>query len=143
MKYFILTLAIGVFIGIDAKAQIGIAVAKDEHNSAIKWQVVGGERNASASTSKARQMLREEGYERVSGLNCREDCGHQLESGYYVVVKAVYNLPSNGRKKISYGLGASERNNEEATKRAISNLKTYDWSWRESYGYEVEKRDDF
>lgn len=145
MRKFRILLALGFFfilISMNAKAQIGIAVAEDENGSSIKWQVVWNKGNSFETEQAAKRMLKAEGYDKVYTLSGGEKRGHHLTSGYWVVVEANHKI-YDGTFKRSYGLGASSSSYSEAEQRAVSNLSQYDGSWDKSDGYEVDKRGVF
>ena len=126
--------------GYSAHAQIAIAVAKDENRSTIHWQLVW---NAGYKTeSIAKQKLRDMGYENVFTLTGGKDCGHNLTSGYWVIVETTFKM-YDGKMKTSYGLGASSHSYSEAENRAVKNLSIHDWSWSKKHGYQVIERGTF
>ncbi|MCH8558633.1 MAG: hypothetical protein LAT84_12460 [Balneolia bacterium] len=126
----------------EANAQIAIAVAKDDNGSAIEWRVSTNGGSAWSTERAAREALESRGYRNVVGQAGGASRGHDLQSGYWVVVETNARM-SDGRTIRSFGLGASSRSYSEAEERALSNLVQYFWSWRESHGYRVNDRGTF
>ncbi len=140
MKIVIVFLLAGVFgiIGLNkADAQIAIAVAHDDNGSSIHWQVAWN--RGWETESVAKKMLTDMGYKNVYTLTGGEKRGHNLTTGYWVVVEAKHKI-YDGTTKTSYGLGASLSSYTEAEVRAVSNLSQYDASWKISDGYIVSKK---
>ncbi len=137
----ILALVIISFIAYKkSNAQIAIAVAKDTKGSSLEWSIVW---NSGYNTEgQAIKSLENKGYEKVSVLTGGESRGHKLKSGYWVVVQGS-RTSYKGDKIISFGMGASESSYGEAEERAVSNLKQYDWSWKDSDGYKISKKGTF
>lgn len=119
--------------------QIGFAVAKDDDHSALRWQLIW---NTKYPDIKARNKLKDLGYENVYTLPGGKECGHNLTGGYWVVVEAYHEL-YNGKWKTSFGAGASKTSYNEAESRAVINLRTYDWSWERKDGYQISKKGTF
>lgn len=138
----ILFLFFGVFTSNNAIAQIGIAVAKNSNNSAIEWRINWGSGSAWDCKMKAKKYLTNKGHQKVSTQDGNSCCGHNISSGYYVVVKSRYKIYDNSYKT-SYGLGASSSSYSDAEMKAVKNLTTYNWSWKKRYGYSVEKKGSF
>ena len=110
-----------------ATAQLGIAVAKDKNNSAIRYSVSTGGGSIWKAQDHARNTLKKQGYKKINTQTGNAKVGHDLASGVYGVVKVRYKL--NRKWRTSYGLGASSSSYAEAERRAVKNLSTYDWSW--------------
>ncbi len=85
MKNLLIT--ISLFFTYNVYSQIGIAVAKDDNGSSVRWQVVYNE--GWETESVARAKLKEQGYTNVYTLTGGEQRGHNLTSGYWIVVEAV------------------------------------------------------
>ena len=118
--------ALPLFAG-NATAQVGIAVAKDDDHSTVRYCVSTGGGAAWRASDRARKTLKGEGYKKVFTQPGQVKAGHNIKSGVYVVVKVRYKL--NGRWRTSVGMGASESSYAEAEKRAVKNLSVHDWSW--------------
>ena len=121
-------------------AQIGIAVAKDDNGSSLKWQIAWN--NGYKTEATAKQKLKDKGYKKVYTLTGGESRGHKLTSGYWVVVEA-HRINYKEVPITSFGLGASKNSFAEAEKSAISNLSQYDWSWKKSDGHSISKKGTF
>jgi len=123
-----------------SNAQVGFAIAIDENRSGLHWQWVKAEKRYLAGI-KAKEMLRSKGYEKVTTQPC-DKCGHNLGSGYWVVVYSNYKI-YDGSTKTGYGLGISTESHSEAERRAIRNLWQYN-SWSKSKdGYEIDESGRF
>lgn len=122
------------FSSMSVQAQLGFAVAKNRSGSSLDYALIFNEGYQSEYLAKL--DLKEKGFQRVYNLNGGSERGHNLRSGHYVVIKAV-RKNYLGKKIISYGMGASDNSAEEAKRRAISNLKQYDWAWKEVHGYSI------
>ena len=90
----------------------------------------------------ARKKLMDEGYENVYTMPGNIKCGHNLTSGYWVVVEANYKI-YDGSWKTSFGAGASSDSYSEAEDRAVKNLSIHDWSWEREDGYKISKQGTF
>lgn len=135
MKYlitFITTIIIAFSYANTSNAQIGFAIAQDENRSAIHWQMTTDESSSRANT-KARLMLKDNGYNRVTIQPC-SDCGHNISSGYWVVVQSDYKI-YDGSTKTGFGLGVSTSSISDAERKAVKNLSQYNWSWKTSDKY--------
>lgn len=119
--------------------QIGFAVAKDDNHSSLRWQLIW---NTKFPDIEARKKLKNMGYDNVYTLPGGEECGHNLTSGYWVVVEANHKL-YDGTWKTSFGAGASSSSYSEAESRAVENLRIYDWSWEKGDGYKISKQGRF
>lgn len=122
------------------RAQLGFTVAKSKIGSSLEYALVFNE--GYQSEYLAKKSLKSKGYQRVYNLNGGSKRGHNLKSGFYVVIKAQ-RKSYLGKRIVSYGLGASEKGYQDALNKAISNLRQYDWAWRESHGYEEIERGSF
>ena len=141
MKNIIFTIMTVLFLGsLTSNAQIAIAVAKNKKGSSLEWMVVWNQ--GWKTEGAAKKKLRAKGYDRVYTLTGGEKRGHNLTSGYWVVVEASHRI-YDGTRKTSFGLGASKSSYGEAERRAVSNLSQYDWTWKKSHGYSVSKRGRF
>lgn len=141
MKKLILSIFTVLFFGtLSSDAQIAIAVAKDKKGSSLEWQVVWNE--GWKTESSARKKLRAKGYDKVTTLTGGSERGHNLTSGYWVVVECK-RKNYDGSWKTSFGLGASKSSYGEAERRAVSNLSQYDWNWKKSNGYNISKKGTF
>ena len=129
-----------LFFGYSAKAQLGFAVAKSCSGSSLDYAVTVNE--GYQSEYLAKQNLKQMGFQRVYNLNGGDERGHNLQEGFYVVIKAE-RRNYLGKKIVSYGLGASSSSPHEAKERALSNLKQYDWAWKEIHGFEVIEEERF
>ena len=140
MKKSLLIIAV-IFLAYTSESfgQIGFAVAKDDDHSSLRWQLIWNTKNPD---QVARKKLKDMGYENVYTLPGGEECGHNLTSGYWVVIEADHKL-YNGTWKTSFGAGASSTSYYEAEARAVENLKIYDWSWDEEDGYQISKKGTF
>lgn len=135
MKNLFLLIGVFVLCGLlNIEAQIGIAVAKDENGSSVKWNVVWNQ--GYKTESIARQQLKDLGYTKVYTLTGGEKRGYKLESGYWVVVEARRKR-YDGKMITSFGLGASATSYSEAEQRAVSNLSQYDWSWKKTIAIRI------
>lgn len=123
---------------VSVKSQIGLAAAKNENGSVIRWYVRTGESNYFSCQQEAKKRLQSMGYNNVSTYPGGDCCGHKIPGGYYVVVQSSYT--KNGRTKNSVGMGASASSYRQAEQRAVENLKTHDWGWSSSKGYKVMRR---
>ncbi len=144
MKYIIIYISSIIFLftfNKTADAQIGFAIALEENRSAIHWQMAKAE-STSRANSKARNMLKDKGYEKVTTQPCKE-CGHTLNSGYWVVVSTSYKI-YDGSIKNGFGLGISSISYNEAEQLALKNLGQYNWNWsRKKHSYSVNKTGTF
>ncbi|NOR28211.1 MAG: hypothetical protein GQ540_06755 [Lutibacter sp.] len=142
LKYKSLLVLWGMLLwtGFTLHAQIGIAVAKDDNGSSLKWQIAWN--NGYKTEATAKQKLKDKGFKKVYTLTGGESRGHKLTSGYWVVVEA-HRTNYKGIAITSFGLGASKNSFAEAEKRAVSNLSQYDWSWKKSDDFSVSKKGTF
>jgi hypothetical protein len=126
-----------------AEAAIGLAVAKDRNGSTgaymLRWDC-GESFNVE---QHAKKLLKNKGHKTVYTLTGGKGRGHDLNSGVYVLV-ICERKDSQGRPYKSLGMGAHPSSHQEAERRAVSNLKQYDWGWkRKKHGYRVFKSGAF
>ena len=141
MKHLLLYLLLITAGGIThVQAQIAIAVAKDANGSSIHWSMAW---NLSYGTeSKAKQKLKDQGHKDVHALRGGTKCGHDLKSGFWVVVEARRKR-YDGKIIVSYGMGASANSYKEAESRAVANLRQHDWNWDKTDGYRPLEKGTF
>lgn len=135
-----LSLILCIFSLFSLKAQLGFAVAKCKIGSSLDYALVINE--GYETEYKAKQELKSRGFKRVYHLNGGDRRGHNLEEGFYVVIRAE-RKNYKGKKIVSYGLGASAESLQKAQERAISHLKQYDWAWKEVHGFTVVEQGEF
>ena len=119
--------------------QLGFAVAKNNNNSSVKWQLIW---NSKSPLTDARNKLKNLGYDNVYTLPGGAECGHNLKSGYWVVIESNYKL-SDGKRRTSFGAGASNYSFSEAECRAMRHLRKYDSNWTTRNGYYLSKTGTF
>lgn len=142
MKKMLILLTMATILSVfsvNVNAQLGFAVAKDENGSSIRWKIAFVQGNIFERGRTAVRRLESEGYKKVYNQTGSDKYGHDVATGYWVVVVAEHKI-YDGSYKRSYGMGASSNSYSEAEKRATVNLSTYDWSWNRSNGYKVDRR---
>jgi hypothetical protein len=142
LAIFILSFSFTVIIGVlKTNAQIGIAVAKDKNKSSIHWGIAFNHEHRTERV--AREGLDNMGFTDVYTLTGGESEGHNLTSGYYVVVQGTSKCRVDGIMITSFGLGASSTSFAEAEERAVSNLGNYCSVWNEEDGYTISAKGTF
>ncbi|MFN8258123.1 MAG: hypothetical protein U0W24_20705 [Bacteroidales bacterium] len=136
-RFQILTILFMLIISNQAISQIALAVSKNENGSSVKYSLETGKTMDEAVT-KAQKMLSEQGMQNIEVLRSTEETGHNLSSGFYVLIISSRKI-LGGKFFISYGLGASAKSKEEAMQRALVHLKEYDWGYERNFGYAIEK----
>lgn len=132
-------------------AGLGLAVIRDKDTHSLgygyayldgpSWKASDAAKKEAEKYAKKQGWSKKTHYDYIYKLSGNEKYGHNINSGYVVIVRAQYK--SNGKMKTSYGLGGSANSYREAEERAIKHLSTYDWSWRKSNGHSIEKRFKF
>ncbi len=131
-------LFIGVFIfqSLNIHAQIGLAVAKNDNGSSVKYVLETGS-NVNDAIAKAVKVLEAEDAKNIFKLKSTEKTGHELNEGFYVLLLSSRKI--SGKFFLTYGLGGSKVSKEEAIKRAIVHIKEFDWGYENDFGYKIEK----
>jgi len=124
-------------IGFNGKAQLALAVAKNENGSSIKYSLHSGAKMDDA-IAKVKKEIEDQSFKNVMILKSSENTGHELNKGFYVLIISS-RKDYAGKLFVSYGLGASSKSKQEAIERAIIHLKEYDWGYEAKYGYAIEK----
>ncbi len=125
-----------LFISSTAQAQIGLAVEKNDNGSSIKYAIRSG-KDLNDALQNAYQALKDTGATgMIVKMKQEADCGHELNKGYYVLIRC--DRKSGGRFLLTYGLGAG-KTKAEATKRALTHLKEFDWGFEDRFGYDIIK----
>ncbi|MEN8119959.1 MAG: hypothetical protein ABFS35_06420 [Bacteroidota bacterium] len=132
----ILFISVFVFQTLGLNAQIGLAVAKNDNGSTVKYALETG-KDINEALNKAVKMLEDEGAKNVFKLKSTENTGHELNEGFYVIIFS--SRKGGGRFFLSYGLGASKISKEDAIKKAVVHLKEFDWGYENSFGYKIAK----
>ncbi len=117
-------------------AQIGLAVAKNDNGSSVKYALETST-NVNDAIAKAVKVLEAEEVKNIFKLKSTEDTGHELNQGEYVLILSSRKI--SGKFFLSYGLGASKESKEDAIKKAIVHLKEFDWGYENDFGYKIEK----
>jgi hypothetical protein len=131
----LLVLFVLFFVNIfSIQAQIALAVEKNDNGSSIKYAIRSG-KDLNDALQNAYQALKDTGATGIIVKMKQEaDCGHELNKGYYVLIRC--DRKSGGRFLLTYGLGAGATR-EEALKRALIHLKEFDWGYEDKYGYGI------
>ncbi len=131
------------FIGITTiHAQIGFAVAQDKDGSTAEWDMCHGGASIFDCKMKASMNLIRKGHDNVKTQEGSTCCGHQITSGFIVVVTASYQNDS-GKTITDYGMGASAESFTQATKHALKNMNLHSLKWTDHCKYEVVKEITF
>ncbi len=117
-------------------AQIGLAVAKNDNGSSVKYALETST-NVNDAIAKAVKVLEAEEVKNIFKLKSTEDTGHELNQGEYVLILSSRKI--SGKFFLSYGLGASKESKEDAIKKALVHLKEFDWGYENDFGYKIEK----
>ncbi|MCF6243197.1 MAG: hypothetical protein L3J74_17900 [Bacteroidales bacterium] len=135
MRTFILLLSI-YLMSFSAQAQIALAVEKNDNGSSIKYAIRSG-KDLNDALQNAYQALKDTGATgMIVKMKQEADCGHELNMGYYVLIRC--DRKSGGRFLLTYGLGAG-KTRAEAIKRALIHLKEFDWGFEDRFGYDIIK----
>ena len=118
-------------------SQIAIAVSKNENGSSVKYSLQVGS-TLDEAYAKAQKTLEELDLKNISVLKSAENTGHELKSGYYVLIVSS-RKGVGGKFFVSYGLGVSQKSKQEAIDRAILHIKEYDWGFENGDKYAFEK----
>lgn len=140
IKLYVFPLLFFTTFHLGSSAQIAYSVAKDDNNSDIDYKVEWGYEYAYQAGNAARIYLENKGYKKVY-VHSGEGSSKIIE-GYYVLLKSTYS-DYKKNQRISMGMGVSPESYEEAEKRAVVNIKAYDWSWERSMGYNVIEKGQF
>ena len=132
----LLFIAALVFQFTNLKAQMGLAVDKNDNGSSVKYALETGN-DVNEAIAKAVKTLETEGAKNIFKLKSTEDTGHELREGYYVLI--LVSRKAGGRFLLNYGLGGSKDSKEDAIKKAIIHLKEFYWGYENSFGYKIEK----
>jgi len=133
MKIFS-TLFIVFFFSLSVSAQIGLAVEKNDNGSSVKY-AIGTGKDLNEALQNAYNTLKEDDAKgMIVKMKQEADCGHNLNKGYYVLIRC--DRKQGGRFMLTYGLGAAATK-EEAVKRALIHLKEFDWGYEDKYGYNI------
>jgi hypothetical protein len=123
-------------ISFSTQAQIALAVEKNDNGSSVKYAIRSG-KDLNDALQNAYQALKDTGATgMIVKMKQEADCGHELNKGYYVLIRC--DRKSGGRFLLTYGLGAGSTR-EEALKRALIHLKEFDWGYEDKYGYGIVK----
>jgi len=123
-----------LLINISAAAQIGLAVEKNENGSSVRYAIQSG-KDLDDALQNAYQSLKDEGATgMIVKMKQEEDCGHQLNKGYYVLIRC--DRKQGGYFMLTYGLGVGA-SKSEALKKALIHLKEFDWGFEDKYGYDI------
>lgn len=98
----------------------------------ISWVV--GAPSVTHAINRAKQELHDKGFEYTF-----PQANSSNEHGWLVVIKTNYRS-ATGRQRNSYGCGFSSESVEDAEARALTDLRTYSWGWRQAMGYQVVKK---
>lgn len=134
------TILVSIISLAPVKGQLGFAVAKCKIGSSLDYALVFNQ--GYETEYEAKRNLKEKGFKRVYNLNGGTQRGHNLEKGFYVVIRAK-RKNYRGKEIVSYGLGASAKHHAEAEQRAISNLQQYDWAWKKAHGFTIVEQGQF
>jgi|GEM_PF-3099261 len=140
-KASLLLLIITIISCLRVQAQICFAVAKDENGSSIKWEVAMNKGYLSDTEYAAMQALKNAGYKNITTLTC-PSCGHNLKSGYWVVVEKTYKRYDN-KMITAFGMGASSNSIIEAEENAVKNMVMYCGSLNKSDGHTISEKGTF
>ena len=133
----LLMIIVFAFQTVNVKAQMGLAVDKNDNGSTVKYALETGS-DVNEAIAKAVKTLEAEDAKNIFKLKSSEKTGHELSKGYYVLILASRKT-LGGRFFLSYGLGASTDSKEDAIKKAIVHLKEWDWGYENNFGYKIEK----
>ena len=123
-----------LLINISAAAQIGLAVEKNENGSSVRYAIRSG-KDLDDALQNAYQSLKDEGATgMIVKMKQEEDCGHQLNKGYYALIRC--DRKQGGYFMLTYGLGVGA-SKSEALKKALIHLKEFDWGFEDKYGYDI------
>lgn len=135
MKILIILLAV-FSTSVSIEAQIALAVEKNDIGSTIKYAIRSG-KDLNDALQNAYQALKDSGATgQIVKMKQEADCGHELNKGYYVLIRCVRK--PGGRFLLTYGLGAAS-SRKEALNRALIHLKEFDWGYEDKYGYSIVK----
>jgi|GEM_PF-6783853 hypothetical protein len=139
MRSFLKPFLLLFFIGIisNAFSQIALAVSKNDNGSSVKYSLQLGS-TLDDACAKAQADLESQGLKNVFVLKSTENTGHNLSTGFYVLIISSRKSPG-GKFFISYGLGGSSISKEEAINNAVIHLKEHDWGYENNYAYAIEK----
>lgn len=133
MKVLIILFAV-FFIASTAQAQIGLAVEKNDNGSSVKYAIRSG-KDLNNALQNAYQALKDTGATgMIVKMKQEADCGHELNKGYYVLIRC--DRKNGGHFLLTYGLGAG-KTRAEAIKRALTHLKEFDWGYEDRFGYDI------
>lgn len=132
----LLFIVLFIFQSLDIKAQIGLAVAKNDNGSSVKYALETGN-NVDEAIAKAVKVLEAEDAKNIFKLKSTENTGHELSEGFYVLILSSRKI--GGKFFLTYGLGGSKVSKEDAIKRAIVHIKEFDWGYENDFGYKIEK----
>lgn len=132
----LLIIIVLVFQCTNLKAQMGLAVAKNDNGSSVKYAFETGS-SVDEAIAKAVKTLEEEDAKNIFKLKSTENTGHELSEGHYVLILSSRKI--GGKFFLSYGLGAGKDSKQDAIKKAIIHLKEYDWGYENSFGYSIVK----
>ncbi len=96
---------------------------------AIEW--VTSEPSVTLAIEKAKRALRKKGHEYVFP----QSSSNALH-GWMAIIQTRYRTYT-GRERTSYGCGFSSQSSTDAEAKALINLRTYSWGWKESMGYKI------
>ncbi len=132
----LLLVIIFVFQVVNIKAQIGLAVAKNDNGSTVKYVLETGN-DVNDAIAKAVKTLESQDAKNIFTLRSDKKTGHELSTGHYILILSSRKI--SGKFFLSYGLGASQESKEDAVKKAIVHLKEWDWGYENDFGYKIEK----
>ncbi len=139
MRDLLKTCLLLLILGLNSSAysQIALAVSKNANGSSVKYSLELGS-TMDEAYSKAQKVLEELDFKNVFVLKSTENTGHDLKSGFYVLIVSS-RKSSGGKFFVSYGLGVSPNSKQEAIQRAILHLKENDWGYENGDPYAFEK----
>jgi len=121
-------------------------VAKELGNSlAVEW-IADTKESVESAIEKAKASLRSHGFSKRKLLDLHVQASTQLAHGYMVIIRTKYTTPYRtkmGNIRTSYGCGFSNASFADAEQKAVSNLRTYSWGWKNELGYELHARHEF
>lgn len=139
MRLFLIVFLLLFFgaITTNSFSQIALAVSKNDNGSSVKYSIQLGS-TLDDAYAKAQADLESQGLKNVFVLKSTENSGHNLSTGFYVLIISSRKSPG-GKFFVSYGLGGSSISKQEAITRAVIHLKEHDWGYENNYAYAIEK----
>jgi len=106
-----------------------VIAKKQGHSQAIEWVI--GAPSVSQAVLQAKQALRGKGYEDLF-----PQANSSIPHGWAVMIKVQYKNP-RGKTRVSYGCGFSPFSEQDATRLATEDLRSFSWAWRREMGEDV------